>query len=74
MTAATASNLEGDRPKAGDRVKIIGSHRYAGFAGVYLADRAYYEGGDLLPVVKLDRGGETIETFVHDAERQLRKI
>ena len=72
MTPEAQLGLE-ERPRVGDRVKLIGTHRYAGFSGVYLADRAFYEGGGTVPVVKLNHQGTTIETWVHDPERQMRK-
>ena len=61
-----------DRPMLGDRVKLIGNHSHAGAQGVYIADRAYYDGGALLPVVKL--AGIIEPVFVADPDNQMRKL
>lgn len=65
-----ASATEDDRPRVGDRVKLTGTHRFAGFTGTYLADRKTFAG--TCPVVKLDHTGE--ETPVLDKGRQMKKL
>jgi hypothetical protein len=57
-------------PQPGDRVKLIGTHKYSGFQGLYVAD-AYYL-GQLRPKIKVAELG-TI-TFVTDPENQMRKL
>ena len=60
-----------ERPRRGDRVKLIGDHPHAGSRGVYFSDETYYEGGKLYPVVKLEDSGRHVA--VRDPERQMRK-
>lgn len=72
MSGAVAESRE-DRPRLGDRVKLIGNHPRAGCTGVYFTDRAVYKGGELYPVVRLDNGPRKDETFVMDPDRQMRK-
>lgn len=62
-----------DKPRVGDRVKLIGSHRFAGFEGVYVADRKFWSEGEPLPVVKIVHRGTEVTTWVHDSETQMRK-
>lgn len=59
-----------EKPLPGDRVKLIGSHKYAGYEGLYLSDSLYI-GGVIRPKVKLV--GLGIVTFVSEPERQMRK-
>ena len=63
-----------ERPRRGDRVKLIGSHPYAGSTGKYFTDRAAYDGGKLYPVVKLENGGPLEGTIVFDPEKEMRKL
>ncbi|MGA3295256.1 MAG: hypothetical protein ABSE45_14905 [Candidatus Acidiferrales bacterium] len=59
-------------PKIGDRVKLCGGHRWAGYSGTYIADREFYFQGESRPVVKIDNTRE--EVFVSDPETQMRKL
>jgi len=61
-----------ERPRRGDRVKLIGDHPDAGCRGVYFSDECYYEGGKLYPVVKLETTGARV--VVRDPENQMRKL
>jgi hypothetical protein len=74
--------MEG-RPRVGDRVKLLGNHRYAGHSATYLTDRNFYESGQAYPVVKVDNyqevGDRNLikdrgEVFVMDPEHQMRKL
>ena len=69
--SSTAMDFE-ERPRLGDRVKLIGNHSHAGAQGVYIGDRAYYDGGALLPVVKLPGIIEPVS--VADPDNQMRKL
>lgn len=62
-----------EKPKVGDRVKLIGSHRFAGFEGIYIADRKFWSEGAPIPYVKVIHRGMEVETWVHDAANQMRK-
>lgn len=55
----------------GDRVKLIGSHRYAGWTGVFVYTKPSGSGREV-PYVKLDQNGHT--TIVFDPETQMRKL
>jgi hypothetical protein len=61
-----------DRPRPGDRVKLCGNHRRAGYCGVYLCDRQFYAEGASSAVVKIDYTHE--EVFVLDPDRQMKKV
>lgn len=63
-----------ERPRVGDRVKLVGDHGNAGSVGVYIADRAFYEGGDTLPVVRIEGLNSRFEVFVRDPDNQMRKL
>lgn len=82
MSGAVAEFIE-DRPRVGDRVKLLGNHRYAGHSAKYLCDRVFYESGEMYPVVIVDKwelvGDQNLkkdrgEVFVLDPERQMRKL
>lgn len=60
---------DAEKPKIGDRVKLRGSHRYAGFTGVYIRDAPFM--GRKLPVVRIDSDG--MKTMVIDPDNQMRK-
>jgi len=51
-------------------VKLIGTHKYAGYSAFYLDDRDYF--GQKRPVVKVWELGTL--TFVLDPENQMRKL
>jgi len=81
VSGAVAESLE-EKPRPGDRVKLIGYHRWAGHYGKYLFDREFYSGGEGYPVVKIDNyesiGDRALirdrgETIVLDPEKQMRK-
>lgn len=59
-----------DKPRLGDRVKLFGNHRWAGYTGVYFTDRKS-ESGRQVPYVRIDSNGT--ETIVMDPENQMRK-
>jgi hypothetical protein len=61
---------ENPKPQPGDRVKLIGTHKYAGWTGIYLYDAG--EKGKMLPKVKLWKIGTV--TSVPDPENQMRKL
>jgi len=69
-TLGQVAMSEQEKPKQGDRVKLIGTHKYAGYTGFYLDDRDYC--GRKLPVVKVWELGTL--TFVLDPENQMRKL
>lgn len=69
--SSTAMDFE-ERPRVGDRVKLIGNHSHAGSQGIYIADRAYYEGGELYPMVKLPGLRDWVR--VEDPDNQMRKL
>ena len=71
---ATVTKPTNREVRVGDRVKLIGNHRFAGFAGTYITDRVFYNGGDPIPVVKLSHCGTKLETLVHDPKNQMRKL
>jgi hypothetical protein len=59
---------------AGDRVKLIGNHKYAGYIGKVCVERKATPSGSL-PMVEVDlQHGERVIVVVVDAERQMRKI
>jgi hypothetical protein len=57
----------------GDRVKLIGNHKYAGYLGKVCVERKTTPAGSL-PMVEVDLHGERVTVVVADAERQMRKI
>ncbi|HEY0701162.1 MAG TPA: hypothetical protein VGD60_00195 [Candidatus Acidoferrales bacterium] len=59
MTPEVAAGYDDEKPKQGDRVKLLGHHRYAGYTGKYIGDRENYENGASVPWVRLDDGRET---------------
>lgn len=81
MSGAVAESLE-EKARPGDRVKLIGNHRWAGHYAKYLYDGQFYESGQGYPVVRVENyesvGDKALvrdrgETFVLDPERQMRK-
>lgn len=68
MSEVTAGD---DRPRPGDRVKLFGNHRWAGYTAVYLADRETPSGAKK-PIVKVEL--RDVESVVMDPERQMRKL
>lgn len=60
------------KPRPGDRVKLIGSHRFAGYTAIYLADRPFPFDGVTRPWVKIEPTEK--ECYVPDPETQMRKI
>jgi hypothetical protein len=66
----TAIAADDDKPQLGDRVKLCGNHRFAGFTGTYFTDRKTFAG--FCPIIRLDHTGE--ETPVIDPGRQMRKL
>jgi len=72
---ANATEPAAEKAHVGDHVKLIGSHRFAGFTGIYVADRVFhYLGGDPIPVVKLRHCGTDVDAWVHDPKNQMRKL
>jgi hypothetical protein len=71
---ANATESAAEKAHVGDHVKLIGSHRFAGFTGTYITDRVFYNGGGPIPVVKLSHCGTKVETLVHDPKNQMRKL
>jgi hypothetical protein len=67
---AIANTPQDESPKPGDRVKLFGNHRWAGYTGIYLGDRDGTVNGKK-PIVKIDLTGD--ETVVFDPENQMRK-
>lgn len=61
-----------EKPRAGDRVKLTGGHRFAGYTAVYLADKQFPFGG-IRPWVRLE-SGTCEECYVPDPETQMRKL
>lgn len=59
------------KPRIGDRVKLAGGHRFAGYTAIYVADRPFPFAGTR-PWVKIERTGD--ECYVSDPETQMRKI
>ncbi|MGH7936665.1 MAG: hypothetical protein ACREF8_06620 [Chthoniobacterales bacterium] len=62
---------EDEKPKIGDRVKLCGNHRYAGYSGVYIRDTPFM--GRSLPLVRVTDGGVNVKTMVIDPEKQMKK-
>ena len=60
-----------DRPRPGDRVKLVGHHAWAGHSAIYVCDRATPSGGTK-PIVRILSYG--IESVVMDPESQMRKL
>jgi hypothetical protein len=60
-----------ERPTPGDRVKLFGNHRWAGYTGIYIGDRPGTLFGSK-PIVKIEQTGD--ETIVFDPDNQMRKI
>ena len=60
-----------NQPKPGDRVRLIGDHKYHGFKGLYLRDAVYFK-NQTRPVVKIETYG--MLTFVQFPERQMVKV
>jgi hypothetical protein len=64
---------EEDKPRPGDRVKLCGSHRYAGHDAVYVCDRPF-AGGLKYPEVRVNDRGTNVRCLVLDPEHQMRKL
>jgi hypothetical protein len=62
---------EENTPKPGDRVLLTGSHKWAGYEGLYLRDGEYMTFGKR-PVVRLI--DISTLTFVLEPETQMRKV
>lgn len=60
------------RPRIGDRVKLTGGHRFAGYTAIYLGDKPFPFGGKR-PWVRLE-SGTCEECYVSDPETQMRKL
>jgi len=61
-----------EKPRIGDRVKLTGGHRFAGFTAVYLDDKQFPLGG-IRPWVRIE-GRTQKECYVPDPETQMRKL
>jgi hypothetical protein len=61
-----------ERALPGDRVKLTGGHRFAGYTAIYLADKEFPFGGKR-PWVRLE-SGTCEECWVNDPETQMRKL
>jgi hypothetical protein len=64
------ATIEESKPLPGDRVKLIGTHKYAGWTGVYLHDEDHL--GYMVPKVKIWKIGTIV--FVVDPDTQMRKL
>jgi len=60
-----------EKPMPGDRVKLTGGHRFAGYTGKYVGDHVYPFGGKR-PAVRIDTTGEL--TYVNYPETEMKKI
>jgi hypothetical protein len=70
--AAYSGDKPEDQPRIGDRVKLMGSHKWAGYSGTYITDREYFFAGSTRPVVRIDNTRK--EVFVGDPETMWRKL
>jgi hypothetical protein len=65
-----AQEREDERPRPGDRVKLCGNHRFAGYSAQYLGDFPT-AGLGTKPMVKILETGDKV--VVWDADSQMRK-
>ena len=71
MSESAAKSECSERPRIGDRVKLVGGHHFAGRTGDYIADQPLL--GRSVPIVRVEIGGVRVRTAVLEPETQMRK-